>query len=97
MSITDQKVIDATYRDYVRILARDLTPSMDGAANVIAQLKSINLPVGSENPRDYLDLSIIDKLKAEGFIAQMQKQYNVNREIRPCEAAASKGPASCRA
>ena len=76
--ITDPKVVDATYRDYVRILARDLTPSMDGAANVIAQLKSINLPVGSENPRDYLDLSIMDKLKAEGFIAQMQKQYNVN-------------------
>jgi NitT/TauT family transport system substrate-binding protein len=76
--VTDPKVIDATYRDYARILARDLTPSMDGAANVITQLKSVNLPVGSDNPRDYLDLSIIDKLKTEGFVAQMQKQYGVN-------------------
>ncbi|MDB5650058.1 MAG: hypothetical protein JWL62_1578 [Hyphomicrobiales bacterium] len=76
--VTDPKVIDATYRDYVRILARDLTPSTDGAANVITQLKSVNLPVGSENPRDYLDLTIIDKLKADGFVAQMQKQYGVN-------------------
>ena len=76
--ITDTKVVDATYRDYVRILARDLTPSLDGAANVITQLKSVNLPVGSANPRDYIDLSLIDKLKAEGFIAQMQKQYSAN-------------------
>ena len=75
--VTDQKVVDATYRDYLRILARDLSPSMDGAANVIAQLKSLKLPVGSENPSDYLDLSFMERLKAEGFHTEMQKQYTI--------------------
>jgi NitT/TauT family transport system substrate-binding protein len=74
---SDPKVINATYQDYERILARDLTPSMEGAQNVITQLKAINLPVGSENARDYIDSSLMDKIKSEGFFAEMQKQYGV--------------------
>ncbi len=73
----DPKVIDATYRDYVADTAHDLAPSVDGAKSVLAQLKAINLEVGSDNPMDYLDLSFIDALKAEGFIAATQKQYGV--------------------
>ncbi len=72
---SDPKVIDATYHDYATMTARDLAPSVDGAKSVLAQLKAINLPVGSDNPADYLDLSFIEKLKAEGFIAAAQKQY----------------------
>jgi NitT/TauT family transport system substrate-binding protein len=74
---SDPKVIDATYRDYVAMTARDLTPSVAGARSVLAQLKAINLAVGSDNPADYLDLGLIDKLKAEGFVTAMQKQYGV--------------------
>ena len=55
--------------------ARDLAPSVNGAKSVLAQLKAINLPVGSDNPADYLDLTFIEKLKADGFVAAMQKQY----------------------
>jgi NitT/TauT family transport system substrate-binding protein len=75
--ISDPKVIDATYADYVKMTARDLRPSVDGAKSVLAQLKAINLPVGSDNVADYLDLSFIDKLKADGFVAAAQKQYDV--------------------
>ena len=74
---SDPKVIDATWRDYVADTAHDLAPSVDGAKSVLAQLKAIDLPVGSDNPMDYLDLSFIDRLKSEGFIAAMQKQYGV--------------------
>jgi ABC-type nitrate/sulfonate/bicarbonate transport system substrate-binding protein len=73
----DPKVIDATYHDFASMTARDLTPSVDGARSVLAQLKAINLPVGSDNPADYLDLSFIDKLEADGYVAAMQKQYGV--------------------
>ena len=73
----DPKVIDATYRDYVASTAHDLTPSVEGAKSVLAQLKAIKLQVGSDNPMDYLDLGLIDKLKAEGFISAMQTQYGV--------------------
>ncbi len=74
---SDPKVIDATYRDYVASTSRDLSPSVDGAKSVLTQLKAIGLKVGSDNPMDYLDLGLIDKLKAGGFIAAMQKQYGV--------------------
>jgi hypothetical protein len=70
-------VIDATYRDYVASTSRDLTPTLEGAKSVLAQLKAIGLQVGSDNPMDFLDLSLIDKLKTEGFIARMQAQYGV--------------------
>lgn len=74
---SDPKVIDATYRDYVASTARDLTPSVEGANSVLTQLKAIGLQTGSDNPMDFLDLGLIDKLKGEGFVAAMQKQYGV--------------------
>jgi NitT/TauT family transport system substrate-binding protein len=73
----DPKVIDATYRDYVASTSRDLTPTVEGAKSVLAQLKAIGLQVGSENPMDFLDLTLIDRLKSEGFISRMQAQYGV--------------------
>jgi NitT/TauT family transport system substrate-binding protein len=73
----DPKVIDATYRDYVASTSRDLTPTIEGARSVLAQLKAIGLQVGSDNPTDFLDLALIDRLKADGFIAGMQAQYGV--------------------
>ena len=57
--------------------SRDLTPTVEGAKSVLAQLKAIGLQTSSDNPMDFLDLALIDKLKAEGFIAKMQKQYGV--------------------
>jgi hypothetical protein len=35
------------------------------------------LQTGSDDPKDFLDLGLIDKLKSEGFVAAMQKQYGV--------------------
>jgi NitT/TauT family transport system substrate-binding protein len=74
---SDPKVIDATWRDYVASTARDLTPSVEGAKSVLSQLKAIGLQTGSDDPMDFLDLGLIDKLKADGFIAATQKQYGV--------------------
>jgi NitT/TauT family transport system substrate-binding protein len=74
---TDPVVIAATYQDYKQTMTQDAAPSLASAKNVLDQLKAINLPAGSENPGDYLDLSFIDKLKSEGFIDAMRKQYNV--------------------
>jgi NitT/TauT family transport system substrate-binding protein len=74
---SDPKVIDATYRDYVASTSRDLTPSIEGARSVLTQLKAIGLKTGSDDPMDFLDLGLIDKLKRDGFVASMQKQYGV--------------------
>lgn len=73
----DPKVIDATYADFKRLMVRDAEPSRDGARNVIEQLKDVGTEIGSTNPDDYLDTGIVDGLKKSGFIAALQKKYNV--------------------
>src|SRR5712671_749390 len=73
----DQKVIDATYGDFKRLMPRDAAPSPEGATNVLAQLEAIGIEVGSKNVNDYLDLGIIEKLKQDGFFAQLEKTYPI--------------------
>jgi len=72
---SDPKVIAATYDDFKRLMPRDAAPSREGAENVLAQLEAIGTDIGSRNPADYLDLSIIEALKQEGYFAQLDKIY----------------------
>ncbi len=58
-------------------MPRDAAPSVEGAKNVLEQLEAIGTDIGSRNVNDYLDLSIIDQLKQEGYFAQMAKTYPV--------------------
>ncbi len=73
----DPKVIEATYADFKRLMPRDAAPSVDGAKNVLEQLIAIGTDIGSRNVDDYLDLSIIDQLKKDGYFEQMAKTYPV--------------------
>jgi NitT/TauT family transport system substrate-binding protein len=75
----DPKVIAATYVDFKRLMPRDAAPSVAGAANVLAQLAAIGTDVGSRNVDDYLDLSVIEALKKEGYFAQLAKIYSVKQ------------------
>lgn len=73
----DPKVIDATYNDFRRAMPRDAAPTVAGAQNVIDQLVGLGTEIGSRNPNDYLDLSIIDALKKAGYFEQMAKTYPI--------------------
>jgi NitT/TauT family transport system substrate-binding protein len=75
----DPTVIDATYNDFKRLMPLDAAPSIAGANNVIAQLQAIGLEVGSKNVNDYVDLSIIEGLKKDGYFEQMAKAYPVKQ------------------
>jgi NitT/TauT family transport system substrate-binding protein len=75
----DSTVIDATYNDFKRLMPLDAAPSVAGAQNVIAQLQAIGLEVGSKNVNDYLDSSIIDGLKKDGYFEQMAKTYPIKQ------------------
>ena len=41
---------------------------------MLEQLESIGTDIGSRNVNDYLDLSIIDQLKQEGYFAQLERR-----------------------
>jgi len=70
-------VIDATYDDFKRLMPRDGAPSVEGARNVIEQLHALGIDVGSRNVDDHLDFSIIEKLKRDGYFAQLEKEFPV--------------------
>lgn len=73
----NRKVIDASYRDFKRLMPLDAEPSRAGAANVIEQLRAIGLKVGSANVDDYLDTSIIESLKKDGYLPALQRKYHL--------------------
>lgn len=73
----DPKVIDATYNDFSRSMPRDAAPTVAGAQNVLDQLAALGTEIGSRNPNDYLDLSIIEALKKDGYFDQIAKQFPV--------------------
>jgi NitT/TauT family transport system substrate-binding protein len=73
----DARVIDATYSDFKQLMPLDAAPSIAGAKNVIAQLETIGVEVGSKNVSDYVDDSIIRGLEQDGYFAGMDKEYPV--------------------
>jgi NitT/TauT family transport system substrate-binding protein len=74
---TDAAVIDATYNEFKRQMPLDAAPSAEGAKNVLAQLKAINVPVASEKVDDYVDLSLVETLRKDGFVDELQKRYGL--------------------
>jgi NitT/TauT family transport system substrate-binding protein len=74
---SDPKVIEATYQDFGRLMPRDAAPSLEGANNVLQQLEAIGTDLSSRNPTDYLDLSIIEQLKASGYFARLTQTYQI--------------------
>jgi NitT/TauT family transport system substrate-binding protein len=73
----DPKVIDATYADFKRLMPRDAAPSVEGARNVMAQLQATGVEIGSQKIEDHLDLGIIEKLKRDGYFAQLEKDFPI--------------------
>jgi hypothetical protein len=71
----EPKVIDATYDDFKRLMPRDAAPSIEGARNVMDQLQAVGIEVGSRTIGDHLDFSIIEKLKRDGYFAQLEKEF----------------------
>ena len=72
LKITDPKIIDISYRDFKLQSPRNIEPSRQGAENILAQF-----PDGSSKVEDYVDTTILDGLKAEGFFAEMERKYAV--------------------
>jgi NitT/TauT family transport system substrate-binding protein len=70
LKISDPKIIDISYNDFKQQSPPDIEPSRQGAENILAQF-----PGGSSKLGDYVDTSILDELKQEGWLAKMQQKY----------------------
>jgi ABC-type nitrate/sulfonate/bicarbonate transport system substrate-binding protein len=72
LKITSPKMLDITYNDFKQQSPPNLEPSMEGAQNILKLF-----PGGSQKVGDYVDTSLLDALKAEGFLAAMEAKYGV--------------------
>jgi ABC-type nitrate/sulfonate/bicarbonate transport system substrate-binding protein len=68
---TTPRTIDIAYDDFKAQSPPNLDPTQKGAENILAQF-----PGGSGRLDDYIDTSLLDEIKREGFVAQMQQKYS---------------------
>ena len=74
LKITDQNILDITYNDFKQQSPPDLEPSAKGAENILRQF-----PNGSQNADDYIDASLLDALKKDGYFTAMRQKYKLKR------------------
>jgi ABC-type nitrate/sulfonate/bicarbonate transport system substrate-binding protein len=70
LKISDPKILDISYNDFKQQSPLNLEPSPQAAKNILAQF-----PGGSMSVEDYVDTSILDELKGDGFFQAMENKY----------------------
>src|SRR5580658_1425362 len=72
LKISSAKILDITYDDFKQQSPQNLEPSTAGATNILKQFPNVSQKVG-----DYLDTSLLDALKKDGFFTAMQQKYGL--------------------
>lgn len=69
------EVVQITYDDFKARVPRDAAPAPAGIATMLREFPRLGIPLKSANPADYVDASLIEDLRREGFFAAMQAKY----------------------
>jgi NitT/TauT family transport system substrate-binding protein len=72
LKISSTKILDITYDDFKQQSPQNLEPSTAGATNILKQFPNVSQKIG-----DYLDGSLLDALKKDGFFTAMQQKYGL--------------------
>ncbi len=72
LKIGSAKILDITYNDFKQQSPQNLEPSAEGAQNILKLFPNVSQKVG-----DYIDGSLLDGLKNDGFFAAMAKKYGL--------------------
>jgi ABC-type nitrate/sulfonate/bicarbonate transport system substrate-binding protein len=78
LKIKSAKMLDITYDDFKKQSPANLEPSPAGAQNVLKQFPGV-----SQKPGDYVDTSLLDALRTEGFFTAMQQKYGLGNSKTP--------------
>lgn len=73
LKLTDAKIIAITYENFRAATPANAEMSRAGAENVIA---TVAAPDSSHDPDDYMDFSVAERLRAEGFYDAVATEYN---------------------
>ena len=74
LKIKSAKILQIAYDDFKQQSPVDLQPAADGAQNILKQFPKANQSVGN-----YVDTSLLDALKGQGFFAEMQQRYGIGK------------------
>lgn len=69
------EIVQITYDDFKARVPRDAAPSPAGIATQIREFPGLGIPLKSNNPADYVDASLIEELRREGFFTALQAKY----------------------
>ena len=72
LKLSDPKIIDTSYTNFKAETPLNAAIERAGAENILAMVAP---PSASRNLDDYIDVSLIDELRADGFIDAMEKKY----------------------
>jgi ABC-type nitrate/sulfonate/bicarbonate transport system substrate-binding protein len=78
LNIRSPKVLDITYNDFREQSPLNLEPSAAGAQDILKLF-----PNASQKVDDYVDTSLLDALKQQGFFTAMQHKYGVSNIKSP--------------
>jgi ABC-type nitrate/sulfonate/bicarbonate transport system substrate-binding protein len=70
LKITSAKALDITYSDFKQQSPANLVPTTAAAQNILKLFPDASQKVG-----DYVDMSLLDALKNEGFFTAMEQKY----------------------
>jgi ABC-type nitrate/sulfonate/bicarbonate transport system substrate-binding protein len=72
LKLSDPKIIDTSYVNFKAETPPNAEIDRAGAENILA---AVAPPNASHNVDDYIDMSLTDRLRAEGFIDAMERKY----------------------
>ncbi len=68
-------ILQITYDDFKARVPRDAAPSPGGIATQLREFPGLGIALKSTNAADYVDASLIEELKREGFFTALQAKY----------------------
>jgi NitT/TauT family transport system substrate-binding protein len=74
LKIENAKILEIAYDDFKQQSPVDLQPTAAGAQNVLKLF-----PKASQTVGNYVDTSLLDALKTQGFFAEMQQKYGIGK------------------
>ncbi|HEY4317091.1 MAG TPA: ABC transporter substrate-binding protein [Herbaspirillum sp.] len=74
LNLSDPKIIDLAYDDFRKLSPVDIEVSRAGTENIIAQVAKGG---ASRNPDDYIDLSLMQAIRDEGYMDALRKKYKL--------------------
>ena len=74
LKIKNAKILEIAYDDFRQQSPVDLQPTPEGAKNILKLF-----PKASQSVGNYVDTSLLDALKTQGFFSEMQQKYGIGK------------------